>query len=164
MRDWSVTVNWDTNDEATEDLLEAFAAIGGAAGGLPGRRRIDASMTITAKDPMDAAAQALAKMNRVAEGKVASVEVATTEEFDRRLAEPSFPELVGMVEIAALLGVSRQRAHVLRTQKVFPAPVANLASGSVWRRADLTRFEAEWTRRPGRKPRPPRVVASAKSD
>ncbi len=40
--------------------------------------------------------------------------------------------LVGTVEIAEMLGVSRQRAHQIAAKPSFPAPVATLASGKVW--------------------------------
>ncbi len=60
--------------------------------------------------------------------------------------------LVGLAEIAEMLGVSRQRAGQLsREYPDFPAPVAELASGRVWERAGVE----EWAlrhpqRRPGR--------------
>jgi predicted DNA-binding transcriptional regulator AlpA len=56
-------------------------------------------------------------------------------------------ELVGVHEIAEMLGVSRQRVHAItRTHPDFPPPIAELASGRIWRRADV---EA-WARRTGR--------------
>jgi hypothetical protein len=156
MRDWSVTVNWDAKGDVTEQLLFDIAAIGGAAGGLPGRKRIETTMTIVAEDPMGAVRQAILKMSQVCSGEIASIEVATTEEFDRRLGEPAFPELVGIAEVARILGVSPQRASTIQHQDAFPGPVAVLASGPVWRRGDLTRFEETWVRRPGRKPAAPK--------
>jgi prophage regulatory protein len=58
--------------------------------------------------------------------------------------------LVGLAEVAAMLGISRQRAgQVAKEYADFPAPVAALASGRVWERADV---EA-WARlHPARKP------------
>lgn len=56
-------------------------------------------------------------------------------------------DLVGVQEIAKLLGVTRQRVdRITRTHKDFPTPVAELASGRVWKRADI---EA-WAKRTGR--------------
>lgn len=40
--------------------------------------------------------------------------------------------LVGVSEIAAMLGVSRQRADQIVGQKGFPDPVVVLASGRIW--------------------------------
>lgn len=55
--------------------------------------------------------------------------------------------LVGVQEIAKLLGVTRQRVDELtRTHADFPKPEAELAGGRVWLRADV---EA-WARHTGR--------------
>jgi predicted DNA-binding transcriptional regulator AlpA len=40
--------------------------------------------------------------------------------------------LLGVREIATLLGVSRQRADQITRTKQFPDPVARLAAGAVW--------------------------------
>lgn len=58
--------------------------------------------------------------------------------------------LVGVAEIAEMLGVSRQRVDAIsRTHEDFPAPEAELASGRIWLRKEI---EA-WARRSGRIPR-----------
>ncbi|MFT4227066.1 helix-turn-helix transcriptional regulator [Micropruina sp.] len=46
-------------------------------------------------------------------------------------------QLVGAAEIAKILGVSRQRVFQLTSRTTFPAPVATLAMGKVWRTADI---------------------------
>ncbi len=46
-------------------------------------------------------------------------------------------ELVGAAEIAKMLGVSRQRVFQLTSRPTFPAPVASLAMGKVWRASDV---------------------------
>lgn len=43
-------------------------------------------------------------------------------------------QLVGVAEIADLLGVSRQRVHQLAAREDFPEPLAVLVMGSVWER------------------------------
>jgi predicted DNA-binding transcriptional regulator AlpA len=48
--------------------------------------------------------------------------------------------LVGASEIAAMLGVSRQRAHVIARKPGFPEPVARLTMGLVWQRKDVERW------------------------
>lgn len=57
--------------------------------------------------------------------------------------------LIGVQEIAAMLGVSRQRADQLSRQKGFPEPTAVLANGRqrVWHTEDVQRW-AEARRRP----------------
>ena len=57
--------------------------------------------------------------------------------------------LMGITEIARLLGVSRQRAHQLAHGEDFPEPVAVLAAGPIW---ETTQIEA-WAERTGRSPR-----------
>lgn len=58
-------------------------------------------------------------------------------------------DLVSTVEIAEMLGVSRQRVDKLSRSEGFPAPAAELAIGRVWARADVER----WARSTGREVR-----------
>ena len=55
-------------------------------------------------------------------------------------------ELVGLAEIAELLGVTRQRVHQLSKTPGFPAPVVTLAAGRIYDRKDVER----WARATGR--------------
>lgn len=55
-------------------------------------------------------------------------------------------DLMGLTEIAEMLGVSRQRIDQLAHTDDFPEPVAELAAGRIWERADV---EA-WARATGR--------------
>ncbi|MHB1928992.1 MAG: helix-turn-helix transcriptional regulator [Acidimicrobiales bacterium] len=60
-------------------------------------------------------------------------------------------DLVSIVEIAAMLGVSRQRVHqLLRSYDDFPDPSAELAVGRIWTRNDVEAWIASHPRRPGR--------------
>ena len=56
--------------------------------------------------------------------------------------------LVGVTEIAEMLGISRQRAHQLTRAEGFPAPVAELSAGRIWNRDEVE----EWGREAGRLP------------
>jgi predicted DNA-binding transcriptional regulator AlpA len=56
------------------------------------------------------------------------------------------PELMGVAEIAELLGVTRQRVHQLTKSPEFPRPVAELSAGAIWERDAV---EA-WARSTGR--------------
>ncbi|MFM8944809.1 MAG: hypothetical protein ACKOI0_06175 [Actinomycetota bacterium] len=58
------------------------------------------------------------------------------------------PPLVGVTEAARLLGWDRRRVATYVERGAFPEPVAHLASGRVWRRADIETYAA--SRRRGR--------------
>jgi len=56
-------------------------------------------------------------------------------------------ELVGIHEITLMLGVTRQRVDkISRTDPDFPAPVAELHAGRIWRKSDVE----DWARGTGR--------------
>ena len=63
---------------------------------------------------------------------------------------PSVPlveyDLVGVTEIAAMLGVTTQRVSQIVRTPAFPDPVARLAAGLIWDRTDVE----EWARETGR--------------
>jgi predicted DNA-binding transcriptional regulator AlpA len=60
--------------------------------------------------------------------------------------------LVGLSEIATMLGVSRQRVgQLVRDYEDFPSPVAELASGRIWETAAVEVWaNAHPVRPPGR--------------
>ena len=55
---------------------------------------------------------------------------------------------MGLTEIAALLGITRQRVYQLSQASGFPTPEARLTMGMVWRRGDIE----TWARATGRLP------------
>lgn len=82
------------------------------------------------------------------------LEVLDEPEFDRRLAEPLVPALVGIAEIAAQLGVSKARARELvRDGRI--RKVVDLAAGPVCLARDLQTYAAT----PRRAGRPRKVTA-----
>jgi prophage regulatory protein len=58
-------------------------------------------------------------------------------------AAPPGGGLLGTHELAALLGVSRQRAHQLAAHPTFPAPAADLRIGRVWRTDDIRAWASD---------------------
>ena len=56
--------------------------------------------------------------------------------------------LMGQTEIAALLGVSKQRVQQLYRDGTLPEPCDKLAMGPVWYRADVEK----WAHKTGRLP------------
>lgn len=66
------------------------------------------------------------------------------------MSDPMSEELVGVAEIAAMLGVSRQRVDQLAAAEDFPPPLAELAAGRIWARAAVEEWMAgEPARLPG---------------
>lgn len=64
------------------------------------------------------------------------------------IATLSAVELVGVAEVATMLGLTRQRVNQLSRQEGFPEPLAVLSAGKVWKRADIEK----WAKRTGRMP------------
>jgi predicted DNA-binding transcriptional regulator AlpA len=60
--------------------------------------------------------------------------------------------LVGVSEIATMLGVSRQRVvQIIESYEDFPEPEVTLAAGRVWKRTSVLRWmNRHPNRRPGR--------------
>jgi len=55
--------------------------------------------------------------------------------------------LVGVQEIAVMLGVSRQRVGQLAARDDFPAPEADLATGRIWSREKVVAWATATGRR-----------------
>ena len=61
--------------------------------------------------------------------------------------------LVGLTEIASMLGVTRQRAsQLVRDYNDFPPPVAELASGRVWETVAVEAWAKAHPARPAGRP------------
>jgi predicted DNA-binding transcriptional regulator AlpA len=56
-------------------------------------------------------------------------------------------ELVGLTEVATLVGISRQRVlQLIESDPDFPEPAAQMARGRVWKKADIVK----WAKATGR--------------
>lgn len=139
------------------DLLDGLADHAGVAHGAANGRRYGARLSVGAESPAAAVEAATEVFEKAAAAaglppwQVVQVEVLAPEELRRQNAAPTLPELVGVGEVAELLGVSRQRASGLARSPAFPPPVAELKAGPVWARASVERFVEHWQRRPGRR-------------
>jgi predicted DNA-binding transcriptional regulator AlpA len=65
---------------------------------------------------------------------------------DRPMWRQAHMRTVRVVEIAELLGVTKQRAHQIAEEKGFPAPLAEDASGRVWSRYEVQAWAKRWRR------------------
>ena len=166
---WNVTVlvphHADSRDRRTrvmDQLLQILDAYAPAV--VRDDHHLGARMWVNAPDALAAAAHAVAVWNdaqrRVELGDAGPIQVSVVreEEFRRQVDAANFPALVGVSEIAELLGVSRARAsEMARRATNVPRPVAQLASGPVWTETSIRAFAEDWPRRPGR---PRRLVAA----
>jgi predicted DNA-binding transcriptional regulator AlpA len=53
---------------------------------------------------------------------------------------------VRIVEIAEILGVSKQRAHQIADEPGFPAPIERDGRGRLWSRREVERWAKQWRR------------------
>lgn len=146
------------HEDDLEVFLEALVDHAGSVAGPPevGPPSYGATLAIEAGDAAQALTEAMAIFEHAArkanlpEWPITSVEVIEWNEFERRLDEPTYPEVVGVSELADLAGVSKQRASALARGANFPVPFADLASGPVWIKPNVMRFLETWERKPGR--------------
>jgi hypothetical protein len=86
---------------------------------------------------------------RTRDGCVSALRRLTAE--DAALIVEERPPLVGVSEAADILGWDRRRVATYVSRGAFPAPLATLASGRVWRRDDVEAFARDRARRKGRR-------------
>jgi predicted DNA-binding transcriptional regulator AlpA len=58
----------------------------------------------------------------------------------------SSSKTIRLVEIAEILGVTKQRAHQIATEHGFPKPLAEDVRGRVWRRSEIQAWAKRWRR------------------
>lgn len=159
VKEWSVAITTLVDGAAGDvhdvvvGILETLSDLGPAAS--IGSEGATFQVAVRGDDVLDAAVRGLDRVQRAVEAAgwpvdVRDVRITEWSAFEATLEEPTYPELVGITEIADLLGTSRQRASELARSRKFPAPLAELAAGPVWPKRTIARFVEEWDRRPGR--------------
>lgn len=114
-------------------------------------------VSVDASSPSGAYTAAMAIV-RAASGKaglpdrpVVDVRIVRSDILDIEQSVPNIPDLVSGPEVAAMLGVNRQRVHQLaHGHPAFPKPLYRLGVGSLWDRRAIEEFAAGWERKPGR--------------
>ena len=168
--DWTVTVEARkgpddralTEDEAhgAAGIIESLVASIHPAVAV-GLDQWTVAVTTPARNWLDAANSAIGVLDLAAhharipsEWPIVRVEAHRTDLRDADLDQTNFPDLVGVLEVAAMLGVSKQRFSQLRLSGRFPEPITQLAATPVWLRSTVDAFLEGWDRRAGRRPRP----------
>jgi len=84
---------------------------------------------------------------------VVRVEAVRQDRLEADLSESAVPEVLGVTEVAKLLGVTRQRLAVIRREhEDFPKPFTELAATPLWYKEAITEWSKHWNRRPGPRP------------
>ena len=149
------------DSDALFDLLEFLEPFDASVTGTPeepedGKARYGVRMVVDEADPSGAAERAVREFLAGVEKcdlpkwPFVFMSIIAEDELEAEVNRPNFPELVGVSELAALLGVSRQRASAVAKGPTFPKPVASLHSGPVWTKPSVGRYVASWPRKPGR--------------
>ena len=152
MRDWSVTVQ-AVGAATTTDALRAGLEHAGALGATVsiGAGSVSATFDVEARSATEAGAVAAQIFDRAGGGAdVVRLEATTADQGAGTPSDAPVPDLVGVSEAAAILGVSRQRAWQLKDHSAFPSQLAELKSGPIWLRSSIEDFARTWERRPGR--------------
>jgi hypothetical protein len=130
-------------DELTHELREFSPAVSTEpAGQVSAQLAVDARTPRAAFDRAVSAVSAAVAAVRQAVAEVVEVQVLTWAEFERRLAEPVVPPLVGAAEVRQMAGLESRQAvdHLARTYPDQLPVVATLSTGRVWLRSTWERF------------------------
>jgi len=144
VKDWYVLVGFSTKSVIEDDRAFDFT---GELGGAPMSVERDKTggeigLFVTAETIREALEKGVNRIRHAANRTIGpldivKIEVTTDEEFDRALAAPVFPDVVGFAEIARMAGVTRQTAREHAKGKSFPAPVIVTAQGPLFAKATV---------------------------
>lgn len=159
MKDWQITVDFATtrtmSDERAFSLMEELGDHGASVAIDPDRRGGSITITVTAKDGMDALSaglDAIAGASSAEGSTIRGFEVRDRGEAESRNREPLWPKVVGYAEIADIAGVSRQRAREFRRIGSFPKPVIETAQGPLYDEHAIRSWAATRNTATGRRP------------
>ncbi|HUR18206.1 MAG TPA: hypothetical protein VMZ51_04630 [Acidimicrobiales bacterium] len=152
-RSVAIEIALEEGDEEIPDLESKLSVLRAAIvdrGGVPlvskDGRRYGARFFVTSPGAESAieegveALQGAAKSVGLPEEPVVDAEASTLAELTSEEPDQKVPDLIGVTELADLLGVSNQLVTVLVRAKGFPPPVAELNAGPVWKLASIDRF------------------------
>jgi hypothetical protein len=165
MNSWIITATVEipdgptTGGQAELELAERYTDTLPAAAACGGDGRVTVDYAVDAATIDDAFTTARQLLKVPAGWRLVELRVRTEAELVAELARPALPALAGISEAAEMLGVSRQRAHVLAASADFPTAVAHLAAGPVYLEASVRAF-ADRPRTSGRPRKAPAAPAA----
>ncbi len=147
----------DPADERLRRLAEILAANDGVVSSSPTRLSLRCSVS---NERHDGALGEGTEIVQKAIGEaglpiwpVVRAEAVCQDLLEAELEEPATPEVLGVAEVAKLLGVTRQRLAVIRRDhESFPKPFVELAATPLWYREAVEEWAKTWARRPGPSP------------
>ncbi len=154
MNEWAVTVTIAGNrsESYLVELEDRLPSEDYFVSAIPTREQFSVTGTLPAPEWQKASDLVMGVVESVVDGPIefVGVEVLDRDEYDRRADESTLPEVVSAPEVAAILGVTRQRVHQLLSRPGFPEPLFRLGSGPVWSAEAIRSFDTRWDRKPGR--------------
>ncbi len=163
---WSVHIEFaapsakaqiDPADDRLDRLAEVLAAHDGVVSASPTSLSLRCSVANERHDGAlgegtEIVQKALVEVD-LPDWPVVWAEAVRQDRLEAELEELPTPEVLGVAEVAKLLGVSRQRLAVIRRDHPsFPKPFAELAATPLWYREAVEEWRMTWARRPGPSP------------
>jgi predicted DNA-binding transcriptional regulator AlpA len=159
--DYPFTITDDSIGELA-DMLGAHAGVVSGGGGRPtwgGTISVESATALGAVNAGAAIVTVAAEKARLPDWPIVRAEAVREDVLDEDLERPQIPDLVSGPEVAEILGITNQRVHQLAAENArFPRPAIQRRGATLWLRAAIEKFDAEWERKPGR-PRKDRDVA-----
>jgi predicted DNA-binding transcriptional regulator AlpA len=142
---WTVHVHLSLpSDTACRALPSAYIKVDDLLEGRgPGTRQspdaVEVWFGVEGRDPGEALAEANRLTPEVIELLDPDREAVVTVSLSERPQDVPM-EYVGMGEVAAIMGVTKQRIYQLAQRKDFPQPAFRLKATPVWKTADIYKF------------------------
>lgn len=140
-------------EEVAFDILEAFSENGSSAAIGPHEGSVRLAVAEdTIEEAISMATELKVQVQEVlGDVEVTSFTVMSEQEFKDSLDAPDPLDLVGLTEIAGILGVSRQRANAIVKLDGFPRVLVDVAAGKLRSRGEVLDWFEQWDRKPGRR-------------
>lgn len=135
-------------DEESLDRLASELPEDATVAALPGR-----GYTVTLWADTSSLADAVFSIETFVKGlgDPVAVESVSEAEYERMAYAPTLPQVLSAVEVADVLGVTRQRVNQLsKSSPDFPTPLFTPRSGPLWERFAIEAFARSRNRNAGR--------------
>ena len=138
--DVTVTSEKQVTDDSTFEIMENLTGLSSNVAVHPDRHGALVSVFVDAPNIFMAITEACNSITPTVlpwwgAVEVVGIEAKTETAFEAELAEPLYPDVVGLAEIAVMAGVSRQRAAQFRSLPGFPDPVIVTGQGPLMSKA-----------------------------